>query len=398
MIPPSGTLTTFVTPLTRVTGISSLCGLIATAACAFELRSPSSVVSTVPGTASISTSPTFVPESIMPGKTNCPEASITTADCGVCTLPGGPNAAIFPFAMTSVAFGIGAAVTGTMVTLRMTMVCFFPGLFGIVDCARSESDVQQSTAIISLRILLLLLLVLLLRLVRFFLQPLFLLAFHRGALVEIALAVEEDLAFDHGRVDARVDGQRMAGPDHEVGVFAHFDRADAVVDAQLLRAVNGAEAQRFVVAEASVFDRLRRVVIEMARELVGVGVDGGEHAVAHHQRDVVRNGVVRLGLVAPPVDERAAAGAVRGDLTGDFVAFEDVLQLADLESQLVGEIEQHHDLVRAVAVRMDVDVAAQDVGHRLHQDVAARRNRGLFALLLCLVFVPRGQVVARVGE
>jgi hypothetical protein len=60
-------LTTCVTPLTRVTGTSSLCGLMATAACAFGLRSPSSAVSTVPGTASISTSPTFVPESIMPG-------------------------------------------------------------------------------------------------------------------------------------------------------------------------------------------------------------------------------------------------------------------------------------------------------------------------------------------
>jgi hypothetical protein len=67
MMPPSGVLTTCVTPLTRVTGMSSLCGLIATAACAFGFSSPSSAVSTVPGTESISTRPTLEPESIRPG-------------------------------------------------------------------------------------------------------------------------------------------------------------------------------------------------------------------------------------------------------------------------------------------------------------------------------------------
>jgi hypothetical protein len=110
MMPPSGTLTTCVTPLTRVTGTSSLCGLIATSARAFGLKSPSSVVSTVPATESISTRPTLDPESIRPGYTERPVPSMTVALAG--TLTFAPTAVMTPFAKTIVPLGIGAEVTG----------------------------------------------------------------------------------------------------------------------------------------------------------------------------------------------------------------------------------------------------------------------------------------------
>src|ERR1051325_10992294 len=200
-----------------------------------------------------------------------------------------PTAAIFPPAMTSVPFAIGAEVLGMM------------------DCAKSGSD--ANARISSLRILLSL--SVFLRLVRFFLQPILLLLLHGLALLQVALTVEEDLAFDHGVFDARKSRRRRGGPDHEVGVFAGFDRADAVVEAQLLGGIDRAKPQRFFFAQPTVLHRLRGVVIEMARELVGVGVDGGDDAVAHHERDVVRRRVIGLGFVAPPVDERAAGGAVR---------------------------------------------------------------------------------------
>jgi len=43
------------------------------------------------------------------------------------------------------------------------------------------------------------------------------------------------------------------------------------------------------------------------------------------------------------VDERAAAGAVGRDLPRDFVPFEHVLQLADLEIPARAEVEEHED-------------------------------------------------------
>ena len=67
MMPPAGSVMTVVMPFTRVTGMTLLCGLTATSARAFGLMSPSSAVSTEPGTALISTRPTCDPESIRPG-------------------------------------------------------------------------------------------------------------------------------------------------------------------------------------------------------------------------------------------------------------------------------------------------------------------------------------------
>jgi hypothetical protein len=67
MIPPSGSATTVVMPLTRVTGMTLLCGLTATSARAFGLRSPSSATSFVPETELISVRPTCEPESMRPG-------------------------------------------------------------------------------------------------------------------------------------------------------------------------------------------------------------------------------------------------------------------------------------------------------------------------------------------
>src|SRR5689334_23396162 len=138
---------------------------------------------------------------------------------------------------------------------------------GILRCAQDDSSW-----------LLLLLVVLLLRLVLFLLQALFLLLARGLAALQVLRAVEVHLALDERRVDARVDGQRMAGPDGEVGVLAGLDRADAVIEAELARRIDRAESQRFLFGQAAVLHGLRGVVIEMPRELVGVGVDGGQHA------------------------------------------------------------------------------------------------------------------------
>ena len=103
---------------------------------------------------------------------------------------------------------------------------------------------------------------------------------------------------------------------------------------------------------------------------------------------VVRNGVGRLHLVAPPVGERRRAGVVRGDLLRHLVALEDVLERRDLEAHLVGEANEHQDLVGAVAVRVDEALALEHFDERVELQIAARREHVLAGLLLRLVVLP----------
>src|SRR5687768_16581878 len=108
--PPSGDTITFVMPLTLVTGIGLECGFTATSARAFGLSALSSLVSTVPATESISTTPIVVPASIRPGYTESPVPSITVTSAGTETFA--PTAVITPLANTIVPLAIGALVTG----------------------------------------------------------------------------------------------------------------------------------------------------------------------------------------------------------------------------------------------------------------------------------------------
>ena len=76
------------------------------------------------------------------------------------------------------------------------------------------------------------------------------------------------------------------------------------------------------------------------------------------------------------------------DFLGNFVAFEHVLQGADLEAVVVGDAHQHEDLVGAVAVRVDVAAAFENFLEGLHLEVFAGRDAGFFRV----VSVPLGLV------
>src|ERR1700750_2416693 len=43
--------------------------------------------------------------------------------------------------------------------------------------------------------------------------------------LHVLIAIEEQLAVDVGLIDARIDAERVAVPDDEVGILAHVDRA-----------------------------------------------------------------------------------------------------------------------------------------------------------------------------
>ena len=66
----------------------------------------------------------------------------------------------------------------------------------------------------------------------------------------------------------------------------------------------------------------------------------------------------------------------------DLVPFEHVLQRLDLEAHLVGESQQHQDLVGAVAVRVHETLALEDLHERLELQIARRRDDVLAGGLL----------------
>ena len=85
-------------------------------------------------------------------------------------------------------------------------------------------------------------------------------------------------AVDVRALDDGGRAQRMAVPDDQVRVLADLDRADALVDAQLLRRVDRHGLERLVLGQPAVPHRLRRFHVQPPRLLASIGVDRDEHA------------------------------------------------------------------------------------------------------------------------
>src|SRR6185369_2816744 len=80
------------------------------------------------------------------------------------------------------------------------------------------------------------------------------------------------------------------------------------------------------------------------------------------------------------------------------VTLEHVLERLDLETKLIRDIDQHQDLTRDVAVRVDVAFAFEDLDERLKLQIAARRHHALVFLHRFAILVPRPLVIARARE
>ena len=76
---------------------------------------------------------------------------------------------------------------------------------------------------------------------------------------------------------------------------------------------------------------------------------------------------------------------MRGDLLRHLVALEHVLERRDLEAHLLGQADQHQDLVGAIAVRVDEALALEHLDQRLELQIAPRRQRGSAGLVLLVV-------------
>ena len=118
----------------------------------------------------------------------------------------------------------------------------------------------------------------------------------------------------------------MPGPDDEVGVFADFEGAHAVDDAELDRGVGGDEGECFLLGhvdagELGIFECFAGFDMHSSCEIIGVGVVAGEQADFVVDWAGEWDGVGDFDFVGPPVGEDGGADGVFFDDLGDLVGF-----------------------------------------------------------------------------
>lgn len=197
-------------------------------------------------------------------------------------------------------------------------------------------------------------------------------SFHQAEGIPTA---EFDLAIHHGPLDAGEDRQRIPIEQHQVGVFAYFDRSDTVLDAQLLGGIERHQLERFHRVHVRVAHRFGGFGVQSPHHLVAIGIDRSQHAGLGHQRRVLGDRIVRFDLVSPPIGEGRPSHARFGHLMGHLVALQDVLERGDLEPEALRGAQQHQDFVGAVAVAVHVDGAFEDADQSIQAQVLARRAR-----------------------
>src|ERR1035438_4950550 len=90
----------------------------------------------------------------------------------------------------------------------------------------------------------------------FLVDQLLLFGLFGGAHTDFVVAIEVDLAIDQHLLYLGVIGERKLIVDHQVGVLAYFDRAHAILDAELFGGVERDHRQGFGLAQPAVFDGL----------------------------------------------------------------------------------------------------------------------------------------------
>ena len=198
--------------------------------------------------------------------------------------------------------------------------------------------------------------------------------------LQLARALEVDLALDQRHFHPAIAVERVAVEDGQVGVLADLDAAGALVEAELLRAV-----ERDRSSSASCLAQCRRTSSHLAASWYMCRISSllsdfrQTLTPASCSRAAQLNGMASAASIlyahqSLKGEQLAPCSAISGR---DLVAFQDVLQRPDLEAEAVGHAQQHEDLVGAVAVAMDLQVARQHVGQRLQPQVAARLDERL---------------------
>ena len=137
-----------------------------------------------------------------------------------------------------------------------------------------------------------------------------------------------------------------------IRVFADFDRTQALTETQLLGGIERHQTQGRHRIHALVAHALGGLEHQASNHLVAVRVQRRQHARALHQRGVVRDAVVGLDLVGPPITKGGTCNACCGHFRGHFVALEHMLQRGDGVAMTLSGTQQHHNLIRTIAVRV----------------------------------------------
>src|SRR5581483_11700834 len=193
--------------------------------------------------------------------------------------------------------------------------------------------------------------------------------------IEIFFALDPRLLADRERVQWR------PRPDHEIAVLPGLERSDVAVNAKLLRRIDRDELERLLFGDAAELHGLGRLGVEPSRKVVGVRVDGHQHAMIVHQRGVVRDGVDDLVFVGPPIREGGNAHTVCGNFVGDLIPLEPVLKRAEMHTELLKQHHQHEHLVLAIGMAMNHPLAFEDFAERFQFQVAARRRTTGFPVI-----------------
>ena len=110
-----------------------------------------------------------------------------------------------------------------------------------------------------------------------------------------------------------------------------------------------------------------------------------------HQAAGVRDGVDDLVLVRPPVGETGTTSAVGGDFVSHLVAFEDVLQRADPDTEFLHRAHEGEYFILPIRVAVNPALALDDLPERLQLKVASRWRTAFFSEATPLAIVlPRG--------
>ena len=122
-------------------------------------------------------------------------------------------------------------------------------------------------------------------------------------------------------------------PDGEIRIFSDFEGANPFVDAQLLGGVEGDEFESLRLGQVAVLDRLGRFQVHAAGMVRGVRVEAYDASAFVHESPRVGDGVIDFELVGPPVGKGRGTRSMAGDLVRYLVAFQNVLEATDSDSE-----------------------------------------------------------------
>ena len=170
-----------------------------------------------------------------------------------------------------------------------------------------------------------------------------------------------------------------------------------MIDVQELGWVEGHKLQRLFLWHAAVLVSLGRFLVQAARHLGIVGVEGRHHALVVKHRPVVRDGVFHLVFVGPPVAEAGASGTVLRHLVGHLVPLENVGEGVEAEAERIGHMHEHVDLVLAVAVAGHEAFLVEDLKERFQFQIHAWRHRTPSFTDVLALGVSKGGAVLNLG-